>query len=167
MYQHHNNIHHIEGSVQVLRALANQLREKYPHHSARIGRAVALIEHGHILRTPTCYHVRSQSGDVVYTISRHHDCPCPDATRRSDMGDTSPCKHAWAVALHRNLTWAMERAQYTAYVKDGAYIEGYAWPSKDYTYAWFIGKHEEVPVECKPWDIVVHGKVIIRETANA
>lgn len=163
---HATNIVENPESLQVLRALPRTLNTSIDRLSTeewkRIGKALALVEHGHVSKVGTAWHIRSQCADSsqVYVISKAHGCQCMDKQKRREQKDRSLCKHEWAMMLSWKLTWAMNRAHYAAYVKEGVYIEGYAWPDPSMQFAWFIAEHGTVPKACQPWDITVHGKIL-------
>ena len=98
----------------------------YPAEHARITRAIALVEAGHVTLLPSGHAVvKSQRGQAVYTVNGHCNC--------FDRSATYFCKHRLAKTFARKLACLTRKARYALYLDamTGEQVPGLAWPSLD------------------------------------
>ena len=119
---------HLMYTHELLAYVADTYHATYPSESARIARAVALVEAGHVtLQLDGTATVHSQKGQAVYTVNGHCNC--------FDRSATYFCKHRLAKTFARKLVCLTRKARYALYLDPvtGEQVPGLAWPSLDGT----------------------------------
>lgn len=110
----------------LLTHIAETYLATYPAEHARIARAVALVEAGHVTLLPDgTATVRSQKGQWLYHVNGR--CQC------FDLSATYFCKHRLAKTFARKLACLIRKARYAVYLDTvtGEQVLGLAWPSLD------------------------------------
>ena len=116
----------------LLTFIADTYRATYPEEQARIARAVALVEAGHVTLQPDgTALVKSQRGQAVYMVNGH--CTCFNRTAKPF------CKHRLAKTFARKLACLIRKARYAMYLDavTGEQVLGLAWPSLDGGAIWY------------------------------
>ena len=114
-------------TATLLTYIADTYRATYPQEQARIARAVALVDAGHVtLDSSGVATVRSQHGQAIYHVNGQCDC-------EDQAAPEGRCKHRFAKVLARHLACLSHKARYALYL-DPLTVEqvpGIAWPSLD------------------------------------